>query len=174
MSDSVQPCRQKPTRLLCPWDSPGKNTGVGCHFLLQSVSLALSYSVKPLQPGSLVGPITKSTAIILIRDRGQGWQWKSIDISMAESSSFHRVLIGQLPECGWSKAEESSSFCRVLTSQLLEWLDQGSRPSWMRAVVFGTGPWGGFGGPKLLSRCPHHRKPLPSWLRCGGSKRWHL
>ena len=29
--------RQQPTRLLCPWDSPGKNTGVGCHFLLLSV-----------------------------------------------------------------------------------------------------------------------------------------
>ena len=26
-----------PTRLLCPWDSPGKNTGVGCHFLLQRI-----------------------------------------------------------------------------------------------------------------------------------------
>ena len=25
------------TRLLCPWDSPGKNTGVGCHFLLQRI-----------------------------------------------------------------------------------------------------------------------------------------
>ena len=35
MSDSVQPHRQQPTRLLSPWDSPGKNTGVGCHFLLQ-------------------------------------------------------------------------------------------------------------------------------------------
>ena len=35
MSDSVQPHRQQPTRLSCPWDSPGKNTGVGCHFLLQ-------------------------------------------------------------------------------------------------------------------------------------------
>ena len=34
MSDSVWRCRQQPTRLLCPWDSPGKNTGVGCHFLL--------------------------------------------------------------------------------------------------------------------------------------------
>ena len=34
MSDSVRPYRQQPTRLLCPWDSPGKNTGVGCHFLL--------------------------------------------------------------------------------------------------------------------------------------------
>ena len=35
MSDSVQPHRQQPTRLRHPWDSPGKNTGVGCHFLLQ-------------------------------------------------------------------------------------------------------------------------------------------
>ena len=35
MSDSVRPHRQQPTRLTHPWDSPGKNTGVGCHFLLQ-------------------------------------------------------------------------------------------------------------------------------------------
>ena len=39
MSDSVQPHRQQPTRLPCPWDSPGKNTGVGCHFLLQSMKV---------------------------------------------------------------------------------------------------------------------------------------
>ena len=35
MSDSMRPHRQHPTRLPRPWDSPGKNTGVGCHFLLQ-------------------------------------------------------------------------------------------------------------------------------------------
>ena len=35
MSDSVQPHRWQPTRLPHLWDSPGKNTGVGCHFLLQ-------------------------------------------------------------------------------------------------------------------------------------------
>ena len=35
MSNSVRPHRQRPTRLPHPWDSPGKNTGVGCHFLLQ-------------------------------------------------------------------------------------------------------------------------------------------
>ena len=31
--------RRQPTRVLCPWDSPGKNTGVGCHFLLQCMKL---------------------------------------------------------------------------------------------------------------------------------------
>ena len=35
VSDSVRPQRRQPIRLPCPWDSPGKNTGVGCHFLLQ-------------------------------------------------------------------------------------------------------------------------------------------
>ena len=35
MSDSVRPHRWQPTRLPGPWDSPGKNPGVGCHFLLQ-------------------------------------------------------------------------------------------------------------------------------------------
>ena len=39
MSDSVQPRRWQPTRLPHPWDSPGKNTGVGCHFLLQCMKV---------------------------------------------------------------------------------------------------------------------------------------
>ena len=39
MSDSVRPHRRQPTRLPCPWDSPSKNTGVGCHFLLQCMKV---------------------------------------------------------------------------------------------------------------------------------------
>ena len=35
VSNSVKPHRRRPTRLPHPWDSPGKNTGLGCHFLLQ-------------------------------------------------------------------------------------------------------------------------------------------
>ena len=45
MSDSVQPHRRQPTRLPHPWDSPGKNTGVGCRFLLQC--MRVSHSVMP-------------------------------------------------------------------------------------------------------------------------------
>ena len=37
--DSLQHYGLYPTRLLCPWNSPGKNTGVGCHFLLQAIFL---------------------------------------------------------------------------------------------------------------------------------------
>ena len=39
VSDSVRPHRWQPTRLHQPWDSPGKNTGVGCHFLLQCMKV---------------------------------------------------------------------------------------------------------------------------------------
>ena len=39
MSDSVRPHRRQPTRPRHPWDSPGKNTGVGCHFLLQCMKV---------------------------------------------------------------------------------------------------------------------------------------
>ena len=39
MSNSVRPHRRQPTRLPSPWDSPGKNAGVGCHFLLQCMKV---------------------------------------------------------------------------------------------------------------------------------------
>ena len=39
MSDSVRPHRRQPTMLPHPWDSLGKNTGVGCHFLLQCMQV---------------------------------------------------------------------------------------------------------------------------------------
>ena len=39
MADSVRPQRLQPTRLPRPWDSPGKNTGVDCHFLLQCMKV---------------------------------------------------------------------------------------------------------------------------------------
>ena len=42
MSDSLQPHGQQPTRLLFPWNSPGKNTGVGYHFLLQKYYIYFS------------------------------------------------------------------------------------------------------------------------------------
>ena len=43
VSNSVQPHRRQPTRLSRPWDSPGKNTGVGCHFLLLAIVIYFTY-----------------------------------------------------------------------------------------------------------------------------------
>ena len=48
MSDSVQPQRRQPTRLCRPQDSPGKNTRVGCHFLLQRIKVKSESEVPQL------------------------------------------------------------------------------------------------------------------------------
>ena len=50
MYRSVRPQRQQPTRLPRPWDSPGKNTGVGCHFLLQCMKVKSESEVTELCP----------------------------------------------------------------------------------------------------------------------------
>ena len=47
---SVRPHRRQPTRLPRPWDSPGKNTGVGCHFLLQCMKVKSESEVAQLCP----------------------------------------------------------------------------------------------------------------------------
>ena len=47
VSDSVRPHGLQPTRLPHPWDSPGKNTGVGCHFLLQRMKVKSESEVAP-------------------------------------------------------------------------------------------------------------------------------
>ena len=68
MSDSVQPHRQQPTRLHCPWDSPGKNTGVGCYFLLQCMKVKSESEVaqscptlsNPSLPGSSIHGILQA------------------------------------------------------------------------------------------------------------------
>ena len=48
MSNSVRPHRRQPTRLPRPWDSPGKNTGVGCHFFLQCMKVKSESEVAQL------------------------------------------------------------------------------------------------------------------------------
>ena len=74
MSDSVRPHRQQPTRLPRPWDSPGKNTGVGCHFLLQCMKvksesevaqscLTLSDSMDCSLPGSSIHGIFQARVL---------------------------------------------------------------------------------------------------------------
>ena len=59
MSDSVRPQRRQTTRLPRPWDSPGKNTGVGCHFLLQCMKVKSESEVAQSCPT----PATPWTAV---------------------------------------------------------------------------------------------------------------
>ena len=62
VSDSVRPHRQQPTRLPCPWDSPGKNNGVGCHFLLQCMKVKSEREVA--QCVRLFAPFAEPTRLL--------------------------------------------------------------------------------------------------------------
>ena len=91
---TLQPHRRQPTRLPGPWDSPGKNTGVGCHFLLQCMKVksesevaqscpTLRDSMDCSLPGSSVQGIFQ--AIVL--------EWVAISFSNAcmHARSLHAV-----------------------------------------------------------------------------------
>ena len=77
VSNSVRPHRWQPTRLPCPWDSPGKNTGVGCRFLLQCMKVKSESEVAQLCP-TLSDPMDCSLLIkhpLIFTDReGNGTQ----------------------------------------------------------------------------------------------------
>ena len=92
MSDSVRPHRWQPTRLPHPWDSPGKNTGVGCHFLLQCMKVkseseatqscrTLSDSMDCSLPGSSVHRIFQASVL----------EWGAIAFS--ETRLYSSVLL---------------------------------------------------------------------------------
>ena len=53
--DSLQPYELYPTRLLCPWDFPGKNTGVSCHFLCKGIFLTWGLNLTSLVSPALAG-----------------------------------------------------------------------------------------------------------------------
>ena len=100
MSDSVRPHRRQPTRLPGPWDSPGKNTGVGCHFLLQCMKVKSESEVAQLCP-TLRNPIDCSLPGSSIHGVFQArvLEWGAIAFSEAlqQMTSFQEALDWQCP-----------------------------------------------------------------------------
>ena len=88
MSDSVRPHRRQPTRLPYPWDSPGKNTGVGCHFLLQRMKVKSESEVTQSCP-TLRDPMDCSPPGSSIHGIFQArvLEWGAIAFSEKESES---------------------------------------------------------------------------------------
>ena len=110
MSDSVRPQRWQPTRLPRPWDSPGKNTRVGCHFLLQCMKVKSESEVAqscltpsdPMDyspPGSSVHGICQAKVL----------EWVAIAFSIAKywrnaNQNYHEVSSCEVLECPLSKS----------------------------------------------------------------------
>ena len=96
MSDSVRPHRRQPTRLPRSWDSPGKNTGVGYHFLLQCMKVKSESEVAQLCP-TLSDPMDCSPPGSSIHGI---FQARVLELgAIAFSNSLHWCLIkGLYPE----------------------------------------------------------------------------
>ena len=90
VSNSVQPYGPQPTRLLCPWDSPGKNTGMDCHAILQGIFLTQRSNPHPLgllhwQMGSLpLAPPGKPTLV--------SWLSSFLTRSSSHNNSVKRLV----------------------------------------------------------------------------------
>ena len=121
VSDSVRPHRRPPTRLPRPWDSPGKNTGVGCHFLLQCMKVksesevaqscpTLSDPMHCSPPGSSVHGIFQARVL----------EWGAIAFSVLKAD--------------WCKTKKHFIFRLLLQHTILHyllihaWLISGSSP----------------------------------------------
>ena len=106
VSNSVRPHRQQPTRLPCPWDSPGKNAGVGCHFLLQCMKvksesevaqscLTLCNPTDSSLPGSSIHGIFQARVL----------EWGAIAFSTMEYYSAIKKNTFELVLMRWMKLE---------------------------------------------------------------------
>ena len=128
MSDSVQPHRRQPTRLPRPWDSPGKNTGVGCHFLLQCMKVKSESEVTQLCP-TLSNPMDCSLPGSFIHGIFQArvLEWGAIAFSRfgayylgksLSSRSVWKIIIGNCLMILLSKAAMLIGATKSLTTNL--------------------------------------------------------
>ena len=124
MSDSVRPHRRQPTRLPRPWDSPGKNTGVGFHFLLQCMKVksesevtqscrTLSNPTDCSPPGSPIPGILQARTL----------EWVAVSFSNARKCKVKVKLLSRvrLLATPWTAAHQAPPIHGIFQARVLEW-----------------------------------------------------
>ena len=114
VSDSVRPRRRQPTRLPSPWDSPGKNTGVDCHFLLQCMKVKSESEVAQSCP-TLSNPMDCS----LPGSSGHGiFQARVLEWGAIASSCGDHQFPHKEHQFGWRKVQgKESSSCGMFSNR---------------------------------------------------------
>ena len=120
MSSSVRPNRWQPSRLPRPWDSPGKNTGVGCHFLLQCMKVKSESEFAQLCPA--------------LRD--------PMDFSLP-GSSIHGIFQVRILE--WGAIAFSSTAQGTYQYSVLPYMGKESEKEWMYIYIYIGFPGGSDG-----------------------------
>ena len=100
--DSVRPHRWQPTRLRCPWDSPGKNTGVGCPFLLQCMKVKSASEVAQSCPTGSDPMDCSPGSSVHGSFQARVLEWDAIAFSKIpglESRNLHFIKLLRLSSC---------------------------------------------------------------------------
>ena len=136
VSDSVWPHRWQPTRLPLPWDSPGKNTGVGCHFLLQcmkvkSESKSLSHDWLLVTPWTAAGVLIEGLILKL--------KLQYFGYLMQRTDSFEKTLVLGKMEGGRRRGWQRIRWLDGITDSTWVWVNSGSwwwtgRPSVLQSM----------------------------------------
>ena len=143
MSNSVRPHRWQPTRLPSPWDFPGKNTGVCCHFLLQCMKVKSESEVAQSCP--------------ILRD--------PMDCSLP-GSSVHGIFQARVLEWGAIAFSISHGSYALLDSFSSLWQLAVKQPSWVVLLCCSAcqalkwPPWIGFFS---IAQCIRHLKCCSLW-----------
>ena len=132
MSDSVWPHRQQPTRLPRPWDSPGKNTGVGCHFLLQCMKVKSETEVAQLCP-TLVTPWTAAYQAPLSMGFSRQKYWSGVPAIAFSNPMYSAAKLLQLCPTLCHPIDSSppgSPVPGILQARTLEWVATSFSNAW--------------------------------------------
>ena len=151
MSTSLQPHGLWPTRLLCSWDSPDKNTGVGCHALLQGIFPTQGLNSRLFMSPALAGDIKSQTRAV-----GR-WLPASMTLRDDYQPAWHRCPCGREPR---------EALGLWTTRRRRTWKDQQGflRSTWATWTV---NSWNeGLGGPTVRSEGRSSPAPmnLQHWL----------
>ena len=123
MSDSVWPHRWQPTTLPCPWDSPGKNTGVGCYFLHQCMKVKSESEVAQSSP-TLRDPmdcsLPSSSAHGIFQARVL--EWGAIAFSTLSPCMHVKSLVVSNSWNPMNCSPPGSSAHGILQARVLEWV----------------------------------------------------
>ena len=120
VSNSMRPHRGQPTRLPRPWDSPGKNTGVGCHFLLQCMKVksesevalscpTLSDRMDCSLPGSSVHGIFQARVL----------EWVAISFSKGSSRPRDQTWVYRISCRHFTIWDHNLNYCLLIDSPSL-------------------------------------------------------
>ena len=137
MSDSVRPHRRQPTRLLCPWDYPGKNTGVGCHFLLQCMKVKSESEVAQSCP-TLCDPMDCSLPGSSVHGSFQArvLEWGAIAFWEGGGSSICYFYLNGLPTSQTNPVWTSTNFYLLQLSLFCKWIHHLTRCLSQKPVSF--------------------------------------